>query len=62
MKWGARKMNQLTSDVTQGAQKYFCILFGDKGHYVSKCSKPQVLNFIKEYDKGISNIKVDVMF
>ena len=59
---GSKENNQLTSDMTQGAQKYFCMLFGDKGHYLSKCSKPQVLYFIKEYDKGISNIKVDVMF
>ena len=43
-----------TSDLTQGAQKYDCKLFGDKGNYVSKFRKPQVSSVIMEYEKGTS--------
>ena len=44
-----------TSDSTQGAQKYLCKLCGDKGHFVSNCSKPVVHHVFKEYEIGASN-------
>jgi hypothetical protein len=51
-KCGAKKKNRYTSDLTQGAQNYLCKLCGDKGHYASKCSKPQVSYVIIEYERG----------
>ena len=53
-KCGARKRNKYTSELTQGAQNYLCKLCGDEGHYASKCSKPQVLYVINEYESCIS--------
>ena len=41
-KQGARKKNRYKSDLTQGAQKYLCTLFGDNGDYASHCRNPQV--------------------
>ena len=41
-KCGARKQNRYISDLSHSPQKYPCKLCGRKGHYASKCNKPQV--------------------
>ena len=46
-----QKKERYTSDLTLGAQNYSCKLCGDKGHYATKCSKPQVSYVIIEYER-----------
>ena len=49
-----QERSTLTSNSTQGAQKYLCRLQGSKGHYASNCRKPQVSSIITEYEKQTS--------